>query len=336
MTNSLAQRVAKLLIYIADGKQYSGTVLAQAFNVSRATIANWVQLSNQHLIPIHCVKGKGYQLDQALNLLDPDWLIPRLNDAQISLRFEPIVESTNQLAKQLSGLSRSTLITAEGQLAGRGRRGRSWYTGFGQNLCFTLLHGIETRHIPLSAASLVVALSVVKTLAAAYPQLSKQLAVKWPNDIYLADKKLAGILIELQGSVVDIAQLVIGIGINVHRSPAQTCGIGTELLRPSTCLQAHLPITINRNQLLVRLTVGLLGDLKRFECDGFSSFHQEWSGWDWLKHRHVRVIESLDQRGKGPTGTVIGISSEGGLIVELAETEQCKVFYGGEVSIICE
>lgn len=336
MTNTLAQRVASLLIHLADGKQYSGSALAQTFNVSRATIANWVQFANEHLIAVRAVKGQGYQLNQSLNLLEPEWLAARLNEAELTLRFEPVVESTNQLAKQLQGASRSSLITAEGQLAGRGRRGRSWFSGFGQNLCFTLVRGIETRFIPLSAASLVVALSVVKTLAALYPELHGQLAVKWPNDIYLADKKLAGILIELQGSVVDTAGLIIGIGINVHAAPAHMLCAGSSLLRPSTCLQSHLSATVNRNQLLLHLTSGLMNDLKRFECQGFSSFQKEWSRWDWLKQRQVSVIETLDEPNNGITGTVVGISGEGGLVLELAGSGQREVFYGGEVSVVHE
>ena len=154
--------------------------------------------------------GKGYSLPGAIQLLEAERILSLLEDKRVSVL--PVVDSTNQyLLDRIAELHSGDACVAEYQQAGRGRRGRQWISPFGANLYLSMFWRLEQGPAAAMGLSLVIGMvmaEVLQRLGAA------DVRVKWPNDLYLNDRKLAGIPVELTGKTGDAAQLVIGAGIN--------------------------------------------------------------------------------------------------------------------------
>lgn len=198
--------------------------------------------------------------------------------------------STNQVLLEAArqGAPSGTLIGAEIQDAGRGRRGREWQHLKG-NLAFSLLW-----HVPgdPSGLSLAVGLAVTEAFSPQVPDLR----LKWPNDVLWQQKKAAGILIE----VARPEWYVIGIGVN----------LGDAAALPAELNATALPCA-NREQLAARLFVALAEVLDRFAASGFAGFHVQWMARDAFANSQVLVSGATSL-----TGIVRGIDEAGALLLE--------------------
>ena len=310
-----------LLKLLKDGRFHSGQALGVALGVSRSAV--WKQL--QHLeaelgLSIHKVRGRGYQLAAPLTLLDPisiqgvaptyDWPI---------LVFDSI-DSTN--AEALRAIERGQtapfLVLAERQTAGRGRRGRKWVSPFAENIYYSLVLRIEGGMRQLEGLSLVVGLAVMQTLRAlGVPGVG----LKWPNDVLVGHKKIAGILLELVGDPADVCHVVLGVGINVNMQ------IADEVDQSWTSMRLESGKVFDRNDLVAELGLMLQAYLDRHQHDGFSSIHAEWEQNHLWQGRSVSLIAGVNQID----GEVLGIDSQGALRLKVNGVE--KVFSGGELSL---
>ena len=163
------------------------------------------------------------------------------------------IDSTNEyLLREYKHLAAGSVCAAEHQTAGRGRRGRSWYSGKSQNLCFSLLWRYSADEVrQVSALSLVVAL----VLAVSFTELGiSDIQIKWPNDVYYQGKKLGGILIESRFENNDY-YLVIGIGLNLSMDQVDLNVVN----QPYADLSAY---HLERNQLLQKIVPQLQKNLK--------------------------------------------------------------------------
>lgn len=125
----------------------------------------------------------------------------------------PVIDSTNQyLLDRLSELKSGDACVAEYQQAGRGRRGRKWFSPFGANLYLSMYWRLEQGPAAAIGLSTVIGIVMAEVL---HDLGADQVRVKWPNDLYLNDRKLAGIPAELTGKTGDAAQIVIGAGLNM-------------------------------------------------------------------------------------------------------------------------
>ncbi|MBV2131173.1 bifunctional biotin--[acetyl-CoA-carboxylase] ligase/biotin operon repressor BirA [Rheinheimera sp. SM2107] len=320
-TSLLCQR--QLLQYLVDGNFYSGQWLAEQLGVSRTAVANYLHELKHHGLEIFSVKGRGYKLAQVIQLLDAN-KIKSLQPAGISqILVQHITDSTNsQLLQRLQTgqmLEPGTVIVAEAQSAGRGRRGRSWYSPFGSNLYFSCYWRLEQGVPAAMGLSLVVALAVCRLLHNQYAINAK---VKWPNDIYVNNSKLAGILVELSGQVDAGCDVVIGIGLNISMSEQSSQHID----QPYTDLRSEMMQHIDRNILIVRLQQQLVNVLKEFSANGFAHFVTEYNQHDLYANRKVSLL------GKSPiVGICRGVDKQGGIIIDNGSTTD--VYYGGELSL---
>ena len=261
---------------------------------------------------------------QAIELLNADLIKSRLNQA--ATRWLEDIEITSAIGSTNTELvSRGQkrdihgcVLAAEVQLAGRGRRGRNWISPFGQNIAMSLGTNLDTPPTQIGSVSLVVGLAVahaIESLGDVHVQL------KWPNDVLLDGKKVAGILIEL----IDASQparLVIGVGINVRSAP------GREVTGDysATCLSDHLSSCL-RNDVSARLIEQIVTITQEFERRGLQGFIDDWEQRDYLKNRLV----TLSGGSTDVIGTALGIDKEGAYLIQTDNDIHRAI--GGDLSL---
>ncbi|MBA5206435.1 bifunctional biotin--[acetyl-CoA-carboxylase] ligase/biotin operon repressor BirA [Pectobacterium aroidearum] len=308
----------KLIKILSDGEFYSGELLGEMMGMSRAAINKHIQTIRDWGIDVFTVTGKGYSLPAPMQLLDEDVILKHLPEGGVTVL--PVVDSTNQyILDRLDILSSGDACLAEYQQSGRGRRGRQWFSPFGANLYLSLYWRLEQGPAAAVGVSLVIGIVMAEVL---HKLGADGVRVKWPNDLYLKDRKLAGILVELTGKTGDAANLVIGAGINLQmREPA-----------PDTISQGWINlqeagIDINRNTLASTLISELRGALAIFELQGLEPFIPRWEKLDNYFNRPVRLIIG----NREIYGIDRGIDRQGALLLE--NDGLVTPYIGGEISL---
>ncbi len=312
-----------VLRLLADGEFHSGELLGQHLKISRAAIWNALQHAQSLGIDIYSVRGKGYKLARALDFIDVKQITKTLGEdaKKFSLTILETCDSTNSLLMQRAsnGAAHGTCLVAEIQASGRGRRGRSWVSGLGASLTFSLLWRFNTGASGLGGLSLAVGVALARALNALG---ADGIALKWPNDVLYQNRKLAGILIELQGEMMGPSAAVIGIGLNVHLPEEIRNGID----QPVADMQEIKPV--HRNELLANLLKHLNTVLTQFESEGFAQLREEWQGLHAYQDKQVRL---LLPNGDEQYGKVAGIAEDGALLVDSGQG--AKRFSSAEISL---
>ena len=309
----------KIIRVLSDGEFHSGEQLGEKLGMSRAAINQHINTLKNWGIDIYTVTGKGYCLSAALQLLDDEAIragVRGSGDVQVI----PVIDSTNQyLMERMSDLHSGDTCVAEYQQAGRGRRGRQWFSPFGANLYMSMYWRLEQGPAAAMGLSLVVGIVIAEALQAAG---AEDVRVKWPNDLYLNDRKLAGILVELSGKTGDVAHIVIGAGINLMMRNVDSSVVNQQWIS----LQ-EAGITIDRNA----LTVGLINKMREalavFETEGLAPFINRWAKLDNFINRPVKLV--IGEREI--QGIARGIDSRGGLLLE--QEGEITGWVGGEISL---
>jgi len=242
-------------------------------------------------------------------------------DAIRSMSIEVAVDSSNSAIQRMPLREQAgAVVLAEQQLAGRGRRGRAWYSPFGKNIYLSLGWNFERSMSGFVCLPLVVALAVARCLSHAG---LKGHCVKWPNDLMIGPRKLGGCLIEVQGETQGPSLAVAGVGINVDM-PASAANAHID--QPWTDVQEQLP-GCSRNTLVALLLDALVAHLSQFAEQGFEPFAAEWARWDGLKGKTIDVTGAGDRL----SGTMAGIDARGALILETSHG--IEHLHSGEVSV---
>jgi len=215
----------------------------------------------------------------------------------------PSIDSSNtELMRRVrAGDAAPSLLVAEWQTAGRGRLGRNWHGSRGDSLMFSL--SLPLAPADWSGLSLAVGLSLAESL---HPEVR----LKWPNDLWWRDRKLAGILIET-AAVAEQRQVVIGVGINI--APREGAGLST----PPAWLQELEP-GIDAPQALQRVMLPLVQTVLAFERDGFAPLRGRFAQRDALAGRPVRA---RSEAGPEVSGMAAGVAADGALLVHTAAGE---------------
>ncbi|KJJ94219.1 MULTISPECIES: bifunctional biotin--[acetyl-CoA-carboxylase] ligase/biotin operon repressor BirA [Pseudomonas] len=311
----------KLLKLLKDGRFHSGQDLGVALGVSRSAV--WKQL--QHLeaelnLPIHKVRGRGYQLATPLSLLEESVIAEYSQGEHWPALVFDSIDSTNAQALRAvaEGQAAPFLVLAERQTAGRGRRGRQWVSPFAENLYYSLVLRIDGGMRQLEGLSLVVGLAVMRTLQSFGVA---DVGLKWPNDVLVNNQKIAGILLELVGDPADVCHVVLGIGINVNMQ------VTSEVDQQWTSMRREAGVAVDRNILVARLNQNLQIDLERHRQSGFAGFQREWEEAHQWQGRAVSLIAGANKID----GVVVGIDGQGALRLMVDGVE--KSFSGGELSL---
>lgn len=310
-----------LLTLLKDGRFHSGQALGAALGVSRSAVWKQLQLLEAELgLSIHKVRGRGYQLAAPLTLLDSEVISEQMPSCACPILIFDSIDSTN--AEALRAIERGQaapfLVLAERQTAGRGRRGRKWASPFAENVYFSHVLRIEGGMRQLEGLSLVVGLAVMQTLRTLGIAGA---GLKWPNDVLVGQKKIAGILLELVGDPGDVCHVVLGVGINVNMQMTE------EVDQQWTSMRLEAGRAFDRNHLVAQMEQMLQVYLQRHQAGGFSAIQSEWEQNHLWQGRRVSLIAGTHQID----GEVLGIDSQGALRLKVGGVE--KAFSGGEISL---
>ncbi|UAW98163.1 biotin--[acetyl-CoA-carboxylase] ligase [Halopseudomonas nanhaiensis] len=316
--------LGKLLDLMSDGEFHSGEWLGQQLGVSRAAIWKTLKKLEDDGYPLHSVRGKGYRAPKGASLLNVERITRLLAEechAKWQWHLTSEIDSTNAQAHRLISRfgPRPLACSSEQQISGRGRRGRSWASPFAQNIYLSVVEPFETGAQALEGLSLLVGLVLVETLEEAGYQRCQ---LKWPNDVLMDGRKLAGVLIEVAGDLSSECIAVIGVGINVLMSRSEQ--IDQQWTSLYLASQAG---ELDRNWLIARFMSRLEVALALFRQDGFLPFVARWSERDAWIGRTVRVVSGSN----ATEGTYLGITGSGALRLSTGAGE--VVMHGGEVSL---
>ena len=307
-----------LISLLADGEFHSGEQLGEKLGMSRAAINKHVQTLRDWGVDVFTVPGKGYSLPEPIQLLDASLIHSQLDGGNITVL--PVIDSTNQyLMDRIGQLESGDACVAEYQQAGRGRRGRKWFSPFGANRYLSMFWRVEQGPAAASGLRLVIGIVMAEVLR---DLGAEKVRVKWPNDLYLLDRKLAGILVELTGKTGDAAQIVIGAGINMSMRRVEENVVNQGWIN----LQ-EAGINIDRNTLAARLIRELRAALVLFEHEGLAPYLSRWKRLDNFIDRPVKLIIG----DKEIFGISRGIDAQGALLLE--QKGEIKPWMGGEISL---
>lgn len=236
---------------LASREQFlSGEELSERLKVSRTAIWKHIEELRKEGYEIEAVRRQGYKLISVPTKLSSSTIQPYLETDSFGQKLYVYeeVDSTQTIAHKLAreGAPSGTLIIADHQTAGKGRLGRSWFSPPGTGIWMSL---IIRPDIPLSNAPQLTLLSAV-ALAQVLKEYAKEVGIKWPNDLLIHGKKVAGILTELNAEPDRINYVVIGIGLNVNQEAEH---FPEELGNVATSLRLETGTVISRNKLIIEL-----------------------------------------------------------------------------------
>lgn len=314
-----------ILRLLADGEFHSGEGMATRLGVSRASVWQALRSLDGAGVEVFRVPGRGYRLREPVQWIDLRQVQAGLGDRARRFELEAVdsVGSTNSLLLQKAALGapHGSCLVTEMQTAGRGRRGREWHASLGGSLTFSLLWRFNQGAGFLSGLSLAVGVALVRALDQSGVSGAN---LKWPNDILYQYRKLAGILIELQGDMLGPSAAVIGIGLNLKLSEAMLDRIDQAVVDVHT-ITGKVP---QRNLILAQLLSNLADVLDEFEEGGFACLRDEWLE----RHAyHEKAVRLIMPDGGQHDGYLLGVAEDGALLVETAAGK--KRYTSGEISL---
>lgn len=315
----------KLIHLLADAEVISGEQLGTVLGISRNAVWKHLQKLRGLGLEIQAIAGRGYQLQAPLELFSKKAILAGLQQQSLQLPGHLLIqaetESSNDDLKNLPPEQQhGSVIIAEYQSAGRGRRGRSWVSPFGRNIYLSM--GWEFQHgvNQLTGLSLLTGLIVVEALASFG---ITDACLKWPNDILRGQPptlaKLGGCLVEIGGDIAGPCQATIGIGLNLR--------LADDIEIDQSWADLRDRGDISRNALVAEIIARLLKALPVFSSRGLEPFIDDWN------RLHAYAGESV--RLSGPEtnicGIAMGIDQYGALLLQQAES--VKTIHSGELSL---
>jgi len=325
----LAYLLFPVLNILSDGKFHSGEAIAKHFKVSRVSIWQAIAEAEKLGVEIFSVRGKGYSLSHPVQFIDEAKVKKAIGEmaSWFNIKVFDVLDSTNNFLMQEApkGYPHASCVVANIQTSGKGRRGRQWQSSLGENLTFSFLWRFTKGAAALSGLSLAVGTSLIRSLKKINVN---QALLKWPNDILVNDdggyKKLAGILIELQGDMDGQSTAVIGVGINLKLSKKQLVRINQPAIGINQCIDNE----VDTNEFLGIIIKDLTEVLAKFESNNFEYFKDEWQSYDAFQDQSISI--SLGDGGI-ISGKEHGVNNMGAL--EVITEGGIKTFSSGEVSI---
>lgn len=310
------------LFRLRQGAFVSGEEISHALAVSRTAVWKQVRALREIGYVIEAVPSRGYRLLSAPDTLLAAELQADLGTRLIGRQIVSLgeVDSTNLRAAELAeqGAAEGTVVIAECQTRGKGRLGRSWASPSGVNLYLSVL--LRPAILPWDAPQLTFlsAVAVARTIAE-LPGLDPE--VKWPNDLLLNGRKVAGLLNEMRAETEGVHHVVLGIGVNLNMGPDQ---FPADLRYPATSLAIESGSPVSRSDFARRLLRHLDTLYHLYLEQGFGPLRQAWEGFFRLKGRIVEV----DCQERVIRGTVAGIDEEGALLVQAADGGTERILAG--------
>ncbi len=317
---------AEVLRLLRESTEYiSGQELCEKFSVSRTAVWKIMKQLKEEGYEIEAVQNRGYRLLTVPDILSKSEIESRLDGGWIGKQvyFAEEVDSTNTWGKRLAeeGAPHGTLVVADEQTQGRGRRGRSWQSPKGTNISMTLILRPDLEPARASMLTIVMGLSVAQGLK---ELLKLPVQIKWPNDAVLNGHKLCGILTEMSAQIDYINYVVVGTGINVNLPE-----VPEELKDIATSLLIETGHRVNRAEVIGAVLRAFARNYESFLAAGdltglLNAYNEILANRD----RQVRVLDPKEPY----EGVALGINARGELLVRKADGSISEV-YAGEVSV---
>ena len=302
--------------------------MAADMGCSRVTVWKSISELKNLGINIFSVKKMGYRLPKKISFFNIENIQRELGELNqfVNLELLNVIDSTNKYLNTSANIKpHASVVIANIQTKGKGRRGRSWQASVGESLSMSILWKFDKGASGLSGLSLVVGVAIQR--------LMKKIGInnsflKWPNDLLILEGdtyfKLAGVLIELQGDLESRCSAVIGVGLNYDLSN----DILNNIDQPATNIKKYLHSDIDLNQLSAMLIKEIINALSEFENNGFLSVKEEWLSYNAFKDKTISFIKS---GGEVITGQIVDIENDGALKI-MQNNGIHEILISGEVS----
>ncbi|VFP86136.1 biotin--[acetyl-CoA-carboxylase] ligase [Candidatus Erwinia haradaeae] len=253
----------KLIKILSDGKVYSKIQLAYYMGISCSEVLYLIAMLREWNIHICILDNEYYRFACSMQLLNEQKINKELLGGRLAVI--PVINSTNQyLLDTVSYLKSGDTCAAEYQKNGRGKHGAQWFSPFGSNLYFSMYWRLDQSLIvPAIGLSRLISIVIAKILQ---KEGVSDIRVKWPNDIYLHDRKLAGILVEIKTKTENVLDVVIGAGINLSMKKLAN----SILIKNSWIDLEETGMCIDKNSLLVSILNTMYIALTKFEQYGMT------------------------------------------------------------------
>lgn len=305
MINKISPTMLKVLNTLNDGLLHTGSDIANSLGISRTAVWKIIKRLKKYDIKIQ-TQHQGYLLNNPHVLLQKKKIDQFIKDPNTSLEIFESLPSTSDYLKSKHPLKNKSICLSEYQTHGKGRLGREWVSPFGRNIYFSLSYTFAKDISEMSGLSLAVGVLAANTLKTLNPNLN--LSLKWPNDLYIHDQKVGGILIDLIAEAHGNCVAIISMGLNVNMKNEQL-----RIDQPWTSLEHVLDENLDRNKIVGHLLPNILEGMDEFANQGFESFMDQWKSYDYLHNKRIQVTMGDNVI----TGFAKGIDSKGLLILEL-------------------
>ena len=297
----------------------SGQEISQTLNISRAAVWKQVESLREQGFKIEAQRSKGYRLLGGPDLLLADEIKTGLTCQHLggSLICLSEVDSTNARARQLAeqDAAEGTVVIADRQSAGRGRLGRRWESPSAVNLyCSILLR----PQIPVQQAPQLTFLSAVAVAETLHQLYKLPAKVKWPNDVLVAGKKIAGLLNEMNAETEQIHFVILGVGINLNMTAEQ---LPEELNYPATSVLLETGEKIERTTFVREFLRRLDRYYGEFLAEGFVPIRRRWEALCDMMNLRVQIDQGMQ-------GTVVGLDTDGALRLQLDDGQVERIMAG--------
>lgn len=320
---------AQILTWLreAGSTAVSGGDLAQRLGISRAAI--WARIEELRTLgyEIEASPHEGYRLMHAPDLLLADDLLSRLGRTKIvgrDIRVFKQTTSTNDVVEKLAsdGVKEGVAVFAESQTSGRGRLGRKWLSPAKQGLWFSILLRPDLRPMEATQITIAGATALARAIRA---QTGAPAQIKWPNDILIGGRKVAGSLTELNAELDHVKYVILGIGLDVNMTASD---FPVELRKTATSLRIETGKTVHRAALAAAILRELDRDYARICSGQFESVANEWEGLCSTLGQHIG-IRIGDRVVKGRAESLDGA----GALLLRTEHGRLERIIGGDVTV---
>jgi BirA family biotin operon repressor/biotin-[acetyl-CoA-carboxylase] ligase len=318
----------RILLQLSDGAEHSGTAIADRLNISRAAVWKHIKALQADGVAITSSAANGYCIPGGMQLLSMEDIQHALGEDIAWLEDIHLVNTTNStndwLMSRLQGehaLPSGTVCLTERQTDGRGTRGRRWQSPYGSNLYISLYWRFDCGPMELGGLSLSMAAIIGKSLHEAG---AKTIRIKWPNDLYTADGKLGGILIDMMAEVSGPSHVVIGVGLNLGMPVEHHASIDQPV---ADLRNTGLRDTLGRSELAALVIRAIAQGCRQFSREGFAGFRQDWMAQDMVTGQQVNLVNG----DRVITGKACGVDDMGA--IELLTESGRQAFSSGEVTL---
>lgn len=317
----------RILQILRNAQGYvSGQELCEELGVSRTAVWKSINKLKEEGYGIEAVQNKGYCILSCPDVVTKSEIVSRLSTrwAGRTVYYYGSTDSTNNQAKREAenGAAHGSLVVAETQSAGKGRRGRSWSSPAGTGIFMSLILKPAMRPEYVSTLTLVAALATAKAIE----KEGISPLIKWPNDLVVNGKKVTGILTEMSTELEQIHYIVVGVGINVNMD-----ALPAEISETATSLRIESGRSLSRAGLIVAFLQYFEEDFEKFEKTGDMSLLLEDYNKRLVNRDHTVKILNPSDPEKEYTGTALGINERGALLVE--RNGRTEMVLSGEVSV---